>query len=83
MEVGNNSLEKFSDEVSDVDENIEARDFYCHLAQERRYIRRELRELNHRIHQIDMINERDFDSDIEESNLRRFLRKNRDEEVNN
>jgi len=67
----------------DIDENIEARDFYDHMAQERRFVRRELRELNHRIRQMDIITERDFESDIEESNLRSFFRKKRDEEDNN
>ena len=65
----------------DIDDNIEARDFYEHMINERRFIRRELRELNHRIHQFNRINDRgDYESNIEESNLRRYLRNKRDED---
>lgn len=67
----------------DIHENIEAREFYEHMSHERRFLRRELRELNHRIHQADLFNERDYENDTEEINLRRFLRRKRDGENEN
>ncbi|MFL0062745.1 PIN domain-containing protein [Tenacibaculum maritimum] len=67
----------------DIEENIEAHDFYQNLSHERRFLKRELRELNHRIHQMDLFNERNYESDLEERNFRRFLRRKRDEESEN
>lgn len=66
----------------EIDANIDARDFYEQMSQERRFLRGEIRELNNKIHQIDLFNDREYESEIEERNIRQFLRNKRDNDKN-